>query len=207
MSRVGRLIGKGHSEISSITQIAISCHFVEPSELLAPGNELDIGDTPLASEQKPSESDLDFGSRPELVQINFNIKLLSHHLLTIARNKRVILEPVLTVISDLIRPQELVSCLHINDQEIVMGHPWTADKVEWKEVGLVVVTSVELFWDAVDLAEQSHDADEFLGAGLIDIWAFRDLSLFPGWLLGLFDAGLALLGVFQPHVVRLTLNL
>jgi hypothetical protein len=127
---IGRLIGNRDWKVTSITQVAIPTGLIENGKLFTARNELDISNSPGRSEQEPSESYFDFGRCFEPVQINFNIKLLSHYLLTIASNIPVVLEPIPRVIGDFIRSKQLIASLHIDNQKIVVRHPRTSYQVE-----------------------------------------------------------------------------
>jgi hypothetical protein len=120
---ISRLIGNRDWKVTSITQVAIPTGLIEKGKLFAPRNELEISDSPRRSEQESSESDFDFGGRFEPVQINFNIKLLSHYLLAITSNIPIVLKAIPTIIGDFIGCKELSSSLHIHNQEIIVGHP------------------------------------------------------------------------------------
>jgi hypothetical protein len=130
MRGIGGLIGNWDCEVTSITQVAIATGLIENGKLFTSRNELDISNSPDRSEQEPSESYFDFGRRFEPVQVNFNLKLLSHYLLTIASNIAIVLEPIPRVIGDFIRSKQLISSLHIDNQKIVVWHPRTSYQVE-----------------------------------------------------------------------------
>lgn len=207
VSGIGRLIGNWDWEVASITKVAITTGLIEKGKLFTARNELDISDSPGRSEQEPSESDFDFGRCFKPVQINFNIKLLSHYLLPITSNIAVVLKPIPRVVGDFVRSKQVISSLHIDYQKIVVRHPRTSDQVEWKQECLVVITGIEFLWNTVNFPEHPNHANVFLRPWLVNKRTLRHFSLFPRCHLSLFDACFPLFNEFLTHIVWLSLDL